>query len=443
LPPEWYRAIAPALPRGFTHAAVVESNDLYVTIETISLDTPARIILTVTRHTYDPDPSGAITEAELPEAAIDLDKDLNVSLTDGRQVGIHCAVPADGEIGCSMIGDEAPSTNELRSLIRALAAMPVKILPPTDALEPTVDRTSLALSIAHDVTGLSASGGIEKRSLMILTVGGEDSPSAPLGIRAVADVIPALDPMSPNTRPIGNGLIAWSAMPDGSLWSVFARPPVDSAAPTEILDRLAGRLSGGTVPTLAPPITPPHTDPSDNTPSSANPPSPPGPSTAQEGQVLVANANGVAGSAGDLSAYLETLGFSVAGGVDAFEGVGVTQLTEIYYRDGFESLAQEVAGAIEASDPQPWAQGSPIIAPEDFGDAGVIVLLGLDLVGHSDPTVPTSSSSPDCEHVVTIGDNPDRVAAKYGVTVDELSFANADNPAYTRFLIGDVLNIPC
>ena len=40
------------------------------------------------------------------------------------------------------------------------------------------------------------------------------------------------------------------------------------------------------------------------------------------------------------------------------------------------------------------------------------------------------------------GDNPTRVANKYGITVDELAAANAGNPAYQNFLIGSSLSIP-
>jgi hypothetical protein len=43
---------------------------------------------------------------------------------------------------------------------------------------------------------------------------------------------------------------------------------------------------------------------------------------------------------------------------------------------------------------------------------------------------------------VVANDNPTRVANQYDVTLDELNNANVGNPAYTRFLIGDSINIP-
>jgi len=47
-----------------------------------------------------------------------------------------------------------------------------------------------------------------------------------------------------------------------------------------------------------------------------------------------------------------------------------------------------------------------------------------------------------CVHTIVAGDNPSRVATKYGITVDELSNANLNNPVWNTFLIGSTLNIP-
>ena len=58
---------------------------------------------------------------------------------------------------------------------------------------------------------------------------------------------------------------------------------------------------------------------------------------------------------------------------------------------------------------------------------------------------PETTAAPDgagCTHTVVEGDNPTRVANKYGITVDELAAANAGNPAYQTFLIGSSLSIP-
>ena len=46
-----------------------------------------------------------------------------------------------------------------------------------------------------------------------------------------------------------------------------------------------------------------------------------------------------------------------------------------------------------------------------------------------------------CEHTIVAGENPSKVATKYGITVDELRAANPGGVMDT-FLVGAVLNIP-
>ncbi len=41
-----------------------------------------------------------------------------------------------------------------------------------------------------------------------------------------------------------------------------------------------------------------------------------------------------------------------------------------------------------------------------------------------------------CVHTIVKDDNPSRVARKYGITVDQLTNANLDNPVWNTFLIG-------
>jgi hypothetical protein len=54
----------------------------------------------------------------------------------------------------------------------------------------------------------------------------------------------------------------------------------------------------------------------------------------------------------------------------------------------------------------------------------------------------TAAAGVGCTHTIVEGDNPTRVANKYGITVDELAAATAGNPAYQNFLIGSSLSIP-
>jgi LysM repeat protein len=60
--------------------------------------------------------------------------------------------------------------------------------------------------------------------------------------------------------------------------------------------------------------------------------------------------------------------------------------------------------------------------------------------GTTQTSAPASGAG--CTHTIVAGDNPSRVAKKYGITVDELAAANAGNPAYQNFLIGSSLSIP-
>ena len=62
--------------------------------------------------------------------------------------------------------------------------------------------------------------------------------------------------------------------------------------------------------------------------------------------------------------------------------------------------------------------------------------------GGGTTTETTTPAGVGCTHTIESGDNPTRVANKYGITVDELAAANAGNPAYQNFLIGSSLSIP-
>ena len=86
----------------------------------------------------------------------------------------------------------------------------------------------------------------------------------------------------------------------------------------------------------------------------------------------------------------------------------------------------------------PSASGSTSGSSSGSGDTG-----GGD-TGGADTGTPetTAASGVGCTHTVVEGDNPTRVANKYGITVDELAAANSSNPAYQTFLIGSSLSIP-
>jgi LysM repeat protein len=76
----------------------------------------------------------------------------------------------------------------------------------------------------------------------------------------------------------------------------------------------------------------------------------------------------------------------------------------------------------------------PGAAPASSGDE---VATGNDTTAEE-----PAATGEGCQHTIVEGDNPTRVAAKYGITVDELANANLNNPVWNTFLIGSQLTIP-
>lgn len=63
--------------------------------------------------------------------------------------------------------------------------------------------------------------------------------------------------------------------------------------------------------------------------------------------------------------------------------------------------------------------------------------------GSTPPSATTTvASGAGCVHVVVAGDYQGKVANRYGVSLDALAAANADNPAWNVFRLGDEIVIP-
>ncbi len=98
-------------------------------------------------------------------------------------------------------------------------------------------------------------------------------------------------------------------------------------------------------------------------------------------KVLVANASGVSGSAGQMSTALQAEGFIVQQpATNAAETVGKQTVTVVYYVPGFESGAAAVSQVLGGVASQPVATPPPV-EPGDLGEATVLVMLGTDLAG--------------------------------------------------------------
>jgi LysM repeat protein len=80
----------------------------------------------------------------------------------------------------------------------------------------------------------------------------------------------------------------------------------------------------------------------------------------------------------------------------------------------------------------PAATGDPAAAGDtDTADAGSVA--------------PIPDAGDNCapgEHTIVSGDYPLKVANKYDVTLDALAAANAGNPAYSQFIVGQKITIP-
>jgi len=119
-------------------------------------------------------------------------------------------------------------------------------------------------------------------------------------------------------------------------------------------------------------------------------------------KVLVANASGVTGSAGQMSTALQAQGFIVVTpATNAAETVGKQTVTVVYYVPGFESGAAAVAQVLGGVTTQVVATPPPVESG-DLGEATVLVMLGTDLAGKLLPgALPTADPNVAVESTTT------------------------------------------
>lgn len=98
-------------------------------------------------------------------------------------------------------------------------------------------------------------------------------------------------------------------------------------------------------------------------------------------KVLVANASGISGTAGQMATALQAQGFIVVQpATNAAETVGKQSVTVVYYVPGYESGAAAVSQILGGVSTLPVASPPPVESG-DLGEATVLVLLGTDLAG--------------------------------------------------------------
>ncbi|MFM8531125.1 MAG: LytR C-terminal domain-containing protein, partial [Ilumatobacteraceae bacterium] len=97
-------------------------------------------------------------------------------------------------------------------------------------------------------------------------------------------------------------------------------------------------------------------------------------------KILVANASGVSGSAGQMTTALQAQQFVVTQPLNADPNLGKLTTTIVYYVPGFEAQATLVADILGGVQILP-VQSPPPVEGGTLGEAVVLVLLGSVLAG--------------------------------------------------------------
>lgn len=98
-------------------------------------------------------------------------------------------------------------------------------------------------------------------------------------------------------------------------------------------------------------------------------------------KLIVANASGVAGSAGSMTLQLQNLGFIAPPAVNLAPGAAKRQKTGVFYTAGCENNANKVAEVLGGNVD---IAAMPVPVPTETGELGeacVLILLGTDLAG--------------------------------------------------------------
>lgn len=109
------------------------------------------------------------------------------------------------------------------------------------------------------------------------------------------------------------------------------------------------------------------------------------------GKVIVANASGVGGAAGQMTKALTTLGFTTGSPTDSTTKVPTTV---VYYLAGSEQVARSIAQAF--NDPAVVTAAMPTPAPVSgakLGDATVVLILGKDYAGKALPILAPATTT--------------------------------------------------
>jgi hypothetical protein len=223
--PGWYLAVAPALPDGFQSVAVTSSNEWFVSFESFDVTDGRSLQFTVTRAAMEPDGGGAITldEALAMPPGQPLEE-LDISLPDGRQIGVACVVNLDA---CPTGGGASIAPEELRDfgIHLATAVSPDDLPPPTG----TLDHVAVAdiRSLAGGIIELAEAAQLEAPhyAMSFVQYAPEPLTENDLNQTLVVRTLTGLYPKPQASEAIQRtdtqaGTTQWIVTPAGVLWSV-------------------------------------------------------------------------------------------------------------------------------------------------------------------------------------------------------------------------------
>jgi hypothetical protein len=107
-------------------------------------------------------------------------------------------------------------------------------------------------------------------------------------------------------------------------------------------------------------------------------------------KVLVANASGVGGSAGQMTIALQGKGFIVENPTNKATSAPTAEVTKVYYLSGNEQAAESVARVLGGVCTEAMPT-SPPTESGSLGEASVLVMLGSDLAGKPLPAETTEA----------------------------------------------------
>ena len=110
-----------------------------------------------------------------------------------------------------------------------------------------------------------------------------------------------------------------------------------------------------------------------------------------EVNVLVANASGVSGVAGNATTFLAGLGYLTADPTDA---PAASDVTTVYFQPDYEVEAMEVARNLQANPDQVQQLDAAALPVPDVGTAHVVAVIGADLAQVYSQATATATTAP-------------------------------------------------